>query len=123
MEARGDLGRSRRTRRAAASPLEHLTLILCSDGVWELWEYEQVFEAIVSPPERSVQSTDKAKAFFEQCIVQGTEMVRGHGRQLTGVVGEQPQGHHDGEAERLPRRPKDARPRGHGGLTAETSGG
>ena len=66
--------------------LEHLTLILCSDGVWDLWEYEQVFEAIVSPPERSVQSTDKAKAFFERCIVQGTEMFEDTADNMTGVV-------------------------------------
>ena len=26
--------------------LEHLTLILASDGVWDLWEYEDVFQSI-----------------------------------------------------------------------------
>ena len=36
-----------------ASKLEHVTFILCSDGIWDLWEYATVPHAALTQPSRS----------------------------------------------------------------------
>jgi serine/threonine protein phosphatase PrpC len=66
--------------------LDHLTLILCSDGIWDLWEYEQVFQAIVSAPKNGQQSFETARKFFEASIVKGTEMFEDTADNMTGIV-------------------------------------
>lgn len=66
--------------------LEHLTLILCSDGIWDLWEYEDVFQAISSPPKAGLQSTELAKKFFEGSITRGGEMFEDTADNMTGLV-------------------------------------
>jgi len=66
--------------------LEHLTLILCSDGVWDLWEYEDVFQAISSPPQRGTQSLAAAKKFFEGSVTRGAEMFEDTADNMTGLV-------------------------------------
>ena len=48
--------------------LDHLTLVLCSDGVWDLWEYEEVFQGIVQAPEGGKQRTDTAQVCVCACM-------------------------------------------------------
>ena len=66
--------------------LEHLTLILASDGIWDLWEYEDVFQGITSPPAGKLQSTETAMAFFQKSVHQGTEMFDNTADNMTGMV-------------------------------------
>ena len=65
--------------------LENLTLILASDGIWDLWEYEDVFQAISAPPTAAGQSTDRAKAFFEKSVTRGAEMFEDTADNMTGA--------------------------------------
>ena len=66
--------------------LENLTLILCSDGIWDLWEYEDVFQGIASPPTADGQSIDAAKAFFDKSVDRGAEMFEDTADNMTGIV-------------------------------------
>ena len=54
--------------------LDHLTLVLASDGIWDLWEYEDVFQSISDPPEAAGQSTARAMGFFSRSVTRGAEM-------------------------------------------------
>ena len=66
--------------------LEHLTLILASDGIWDLWEYEDVFQSISSPPDARGQPTEKAMAFFQRSVKRGAEMFDDTADNMTGMV-------------------------------------
>ena len=66
--------------------LDHLTLIMCSDGIWDLWEYDEVFQAILSPPERNVQSIEAARLFFDKSVTQGAELFEDTADNMTGIV-------------------------------------
>lgn len=66
--------------------LEHLTLILASDGVWDLWEYEDVFQSIIHPPVDATQGTDVAMSFFTRCVSRGAEMFEDTADNMTGMV-------------------------------------
>ena len=58
-----------------------------SDGIWDLWEYEDVFQGISSPPDPKIgQSTDKAMAFFSKSVTQGAEMFEDTADNMTGMV-------------------------------------
>ncbi len=67
--------------------LEHLTLILASDGVWDLWEYDMVFPSITLPPEprHNLQSFDAAASFFQRSVQRGSEMFDDTADNMTGV--------------------------------------
>ena len=56
------------------SPSRRIRFILASDGVWDLWEYEDVFQGIVNPPSGGKQSTHVAKAFFNKSVERGAEI-------------------------------------------------
>jgi serine/threonine protein phosphatase PrpC len=66
--------------------LDHLTLVLASDGIWDLWEYEEVFQGIACPPRNGVQGVDDAQAFLESCVTRGTEMFDETADNMTGMV-------------------------------------
>ena len=71
----------------SVADLANLTLILCSDGVWDLWEYEDVFQSIVSPPDAAgKQTTRAAEEFFKRSVARGTEMFESTADNMTGVV-------------------------------------
>ena len=46
--------------------------------MWDLWEYEDVFQGIVNPPSGGKQSTHVAKAFFNKSVERGAESVGEH---------------------------------------------
>ena len=48
--------------RKRGAKLEHLTLILASDGIWDVFENADVFRAIVSPPQANGQSMRAARS-------------------------------------------------------------
>ena len=67
--------------------LEHLTLVMASDGLWDLYEIEEVFDGIVEPrAEGQVQSTERANAFFERSLMQGDDIFGEHTDNITQVV-------------------------------------
>ena len=66
--------------------LEHLTLILASDGVWDLWETREVFRAIVAPPRAGTQSLRTARAFFDASLAKGAEIFGASADNMTGIV-------------------------------------
>ena len=66
----------------------NLTMIIASDGLWDLYEPDEVFEAIVDPPadDGAPQRTDRAAAFFEQSLDKGDEIFEEHTDNITHVV-------------------------------------
>lgn len=67
--------------------LEHLTLAIASDGLWDLYETEEVFDGVVDPSAPDgVQSTRRAAAFFEHSLGQGDELFGEHTDNITLVV-------------------------------------
>ena len=67
--------------------LEHLTLIIASDGVWDSYEYEDVFSEILSPPTTAGQSLETAHNFLEtQCRLRGDELFGRAADNMTGIV-------------------------------------
>ena len=67
--------------------LEHLTLVIASDGLWDLYETEEVFDGVVDPSAPDgVQSTRRAAAFFEHSLGQGDELFGEHTDNITQVV-------------------------------------
>ena len=64
--------------------LSHLTLIMASDGLWDLFETEEVFDGIVAPPPQGEpQSTETAAAFFERSLDAGDEIFGEHTDNIT----------------------------------------
>jgi len=68
------------------SKLDHLTLILASDGVWDLWEYEDVFQSISCPPAPKGQELEVAHTFFQKSVERGAEMFDDTADNMTGIV-------------------------------------
>ena len=67
--------------------LSHLTLVVASDGLWDLYETEEVFDGLVDPtPEGGVQGTTRASAFFEDSLEQGDELFGEHTDNITQMV-------------------------------------
>lgn len=67
--------------------LSHLTLILASDGIWDLWEYEDVFKSVAYPPEGGEQqSLDAAQTFFARSVSRGEQMFDEKADNMTAVV-------------------------------------
>ena len=67
--------------------IDHLTLVIASDGIWDLWEYEDVFHAIVCPPDAAGQRLEKAKAFMaDTCVARGADMFDDMADNMTGIV-------------------------------------
>ena len=71
--------------------LTNLTLILASDGIWDLYENSEVFEAIVSKPTvlsngKRKQSISNAKAFFDKSVEKGAEIFGSSADNMTGIV-------------------------------------
>ena len=73
-------------RGGGASPLRDLTLILASDGIWDVFENEEVFRSIVEPPTHAGQSTRRARDFYDACIDKGTDLFESSADNLTGIV-------------------------------------
>ena len=73
-------------------PLEHLTLILASDGIWDLYETHEVFTAIASPPEPATaggkpsQHLRTARDFFARSVDVGAEIFGSSADNMTGIV-------------------------------------
>ena len=57
-----------------------------SQGVWDLWEYEDVFQSIIHPPVDAMQGTDVAMSFFTRCVQRGAEMFEDTADNMTGMV-------------------------------------
>ena len=72
--------------RKRAGTLRHRTLILASDGIWDLYENDEAFRAIVEPPTRVGQSTRAASAFYDACITRGADLLGSSADNLTGIV-------------------------------------
>ena len=67
--------------------LEHLTLVIASDGLWDLYETEEVFDGVVDPlAPGGAQSTQRAAAFFEHSLGQGDELFGEHTDNITQMV-------------------------------------
>ena len=71
--------------------LTNLTLILASDGIWDLYENSEVFDAIVSKPTvlsngKRKQSISNAKAFFDKSVEKGAEIFGSSADNMTGIV-------------------------------------
>ena len=66
--------------------LEHLTLILASDGIWDLYEYEDVFQGIASPPTAAGQNLESALTFFQKSVKVGEDMFDNTADNMTGIV-------------------------------------
>jgi serine/threonine protein phosphatase PrpC len=67
--------------------LRHLTLILASDGIWDLYENEDVFRQIVQPPIARSQSTSAARAFLEHtCRERGADLFGSGADNMTAIV-------------------------------------
>ena len=63
--------------------------MLCSDGVWDLWEYDAAFASLVEPPPRAArapQGTEVAAAFFAECEAKGRDMFDSSADNMTGIV-------------------------------------
>ena len=57
-----------------------------STRVWDLWEYEDVFQSIANAPDARGQSVEAAHSFFERCVTQGAEMFEDTADNMTGMV-------------------------------------
>lgn len=70
--------------------LRNLTLILASDGVWDLWEYEPAFDAIVQPeaPDAPLSAVAEARAskFFRESLAKGAQIFGETADNMTGIV-------------------------------------
>ena len=69
-----------------ASKLEHVTFILCSDGIWDLYEDQDVFDAITCPPDALGQTTATARSFFDASVKRGAEIFGSSADNMTGIV-------------------------------------
>lgn len=71
-----------------AAELTNLTLVVCSDGVWDLWEYDEVFQGVVAPPKPGgKQGTQVALDFLSKTsVARGAEMFDSTADNMTGVV-------------------------------------
>jgi serine/threonine protein phosphatase PrpC len=80
--------------------LRNLTLILASDGVWDLWEYEPAFDAIVQPeaPDAPLAAVAEARAsqFFRESLDKGAQIFGETADNMTGIVVYLTQASHDG---------------------------
>jgi serine/threonine protein phosphatase PrpC len=63
-----------------------LSCAQASDGIWDLWEYEEVFEGIASAPTPAGQGTETAMAFFTKSVSRGAEMFDDAADNMTGMV-------------------------------------
>ena len=72
--------------RTTGEPLEHLTLVLCSDGIWDLYEDQDVFDAITCPPDALGQTTATARSFFDASVKRGAEIFGSSADNMTGIV-------------------------------------
>lgn len=52
----------------AGAKLANLTLILASDGIWDLWEYEDVFQGIVCPATCASGAQTRVGRLAQTCI-------------------------------------------------------
>jgi serine/threonine protein phosphatase PrpC len=70
--------------------LHNLTLVLASDGVWDLWEYGPAFDAIVQPeaPDGPLAAVAEARAsaFFRHSLAKGAEIFGETADNMTGIV-------------------------------------
>lgn len=69
-----------------AFALEHITLVLASDGLWDLYANEDVFEAIIRHAGNVEQATAVAKAFFAASVQRGAEIFGSTADNMTGIV-------------------------------------
>ncbi|KAL1514567.1 hypothetical protein AB1Y20_003661 [Prymnesium parvum] len=69
------------------SDLSNLTLVIASDGVWDLWHYEDVFEGVVQRYEPDgLPDMSIPQEFFERSIERGIEMFDDTADNMTGIV-------------------------------------
>jgi serine/threonine protein phosphatase PrpC len=71
---------------SGSQPLDHLTLILASDGVWDLYEKHDVFRQIVCPPTAAGQPSAAAHDFFAASVELGAEIFGSSSDNMTGIV-------------------------------------
>lgn len=76
--------------RAKAADLSALTLVLASDGVWDLWDTPDAFRMLARVPKGATIAgsppTSQALAFFKACVAKGDEMFGTMADNLTGIV-------------------------------------
>lgn len=65
--------------------MQNLTLLLASDGVWDLWEYGDAFEAAVQPGDPEAVGARGAN-FFRTSLQKGAEMFAETADNMTGIV-------------------------------------
>ena len=69
--------------------LSSISLLIASDGIWDLWESEEAFAAIVQPrvaASSAQQLQSRANAFFEESLRRGHEMFGEAADNLTAIV-------------------------------------
>ena len=67
--------------------LSDLTLILASDGIWDLWPFEDAFEAIMRPSaSRGKSTTERADSFFKDSLQVGADTFGDDADNMTGIV-------------------------------------
>lgn len=70
-----------------AESLDGLTLILASDGIWDLWTNREVFPLILRPPEGAATSPAAVvQSFYELSLERGTEFFGSSADNMTGIV-------------------------------------
>ena len=75
-----------------AAELSALTLVLASDGVWDLWEGPEAFRMVARAPKgwgtkpNASPPTTQAHAFFKACVAKGEECFGNLADNLTGIV-------------------------------------
>ena len=66
-----------------------LTLILASDGIWDLWLFEEAFDAIMRPagpgPSRT-QPGEEVDTFFQESLKRGVDTFGDDADNMTGIV-------------------------------------
>ena len=64
-----------------------LTLILASDGIWDLWHFEEAFDAIMPGPGASrAQPGEECDAFFQESLKRGVDTFGDDADNMTGIV-------------------------------------
>ena len=84
--ASGGGGSRRWMGSSGASASAQLTLILASDGIWDLWEADDVFEAIAEPVGPGEPSTARARSFLEASVERGAECFGSSADNMTAIV-------------------------------------
>ena len=73
-------------RAQVGEELHDVTLILASDGVWDLWEYDEAFDAIMRAPGAPDDADGAARTFFRDSLARGVETFEDTADNMTAIV-------------------------------------